>query len=302
MENIDTPSEAEYGAEIAVDGMPAWLRDDENVMGAWGDVWFFGGATLVRHYAAPESITAIRLPADHWAYPVIAAGFEPWGGGDEAPEDAGEVMFRNGITRRNISYNFAWGKPNSPAWEIIGYKRKVAPGSEVWAASVEYEPGNVVRVEVPEFKVGDYVVATESNTYGMGVEPGDVFVIERRRGNYIDITDKEGSLRTHLIEYYRSATPAEIAAYLASNTPTPTDTVTIPMMTEEDAQERASAYSDQWLSDELKTVRDVIMAVYTDLGLIRPTTLLDQFEAHHGGLDDNQRAIIEIYQEWVAGL
>lgn len=218
MENIDT---LEFGAEIAVHGMPAWLADDEQVMGKWRD--WFDCPTNKSHYANPTSITAIRLPADHWTYPVIAAGFEPWGGGDDAPEDwdGGACMMRSTHLLECAFHNQPrWTHLNS-ASDIIGYKRKVAPGSEVWDRAL-------------------------------------------------------------------------------MNTPTPADTVTIPTMTKGEARGKAVAYSDRWLADELKTVQDVIMAVYTDLGLIRPAILLDQFEAHHGGLDDNQRAIIEIYQEWIA--
>lgn len=253
MENIDT---LEFGAEITVDGMPAWLRDDEHVMGKWGD--WFDYPTNKSHYADPANITAIRLPADHWTYPVIAAGFVPWGGGDAAPWDwdGGEVLRRdNSIVDIGPTYKWDWYREGIGS-DIIGYKRKVAPGSEMWSAATVYEPGDVVRI--PN---GGTAEAIEE------IRAGDLARFETVEKLMDDLNG----------------------------------VVTIPTMTEEDARGKAVAYSDRWFADELKTVQDVIMAVYTDLGLIRPTSLLDQFEAHHGGLDDNQRAILEIYQEWVAG-
>mgnify|MGYP000668013901 CR=1 FL=1 len=81
----------EYGPEIAVDGMPDWLGEDEKVIGRWGeDTWYSGGPTWKKCYASSGVITAIRLPADHWAYKAIDAGFIPWGGGDAAARVDGQ--------------------------------------------------------------------------------------------------------------------------------------------------------------------------------------------------------------------
>ena len=256
----------EWGADInAANGGKKlnWLSDDDLAMCHWGHEaeGEFSGPYECRHICGWGDDFIIRLPADHWAYPVIAAGFEPWGGGEDAPEDAGEVMFRNGEINPESPF-YRWGHAGDgnhfdPEADIIGYKRKVAPGSEMWsAATVEYEPGDVVRI--PN---GETAEAIEE------IRAGDL----ARFGTIEKLVDDLNGV------------------------------VTTPTMTEEEAHDKAASYSDRWLADELKTVQDVIMAVYTDLGLIRPTTLLDQFEVHHGGLDDNQRAIIEIYQEWVAG-
>ena len=211
----------EWGDEIAADNdgvkLP-WLDDEEHVMCHWSRNTS-GGPYSVNYVSGWNEGFRVRLPADRWAYPVIAAGFVPWGGGDEAPGDAGEVMFRNGeVNPESPLYRWAHagdGNHFAPECDIIGYKRKVAPGSEMW---------------------------------------------DRDLGN----------------------------------TPSPTDTVTIPTMTEEDAREKAEAHCEdyEWDNGYVQALRD--------LGLIRPATLLDQFEAHHGGLDDNQRAILEIYHEWIA--
>lgn len=185
---------------------------------------------------------------------IIAAGFEPWGGGDNAPGDwdGGEVLVRNkqteGGNNGGIGWNWAagdWGRC------IIGYKRKAAPGSEVWTASTVYEPGDVVRI--PN---GGTAEAIEE------IRAGDLARFETVEKLMDDLNG----------------------------------VVTIPTMTEEDAVKKAEDYCDSLPFD-----RGYVQAL-RDLGLIRPATLLDQFEVHHGGLDDNQRAIIEIYQEWMAGL
>lgn len=144
----------EYGPEIAVDGMPDWLGEDEEVIGRWGeDNWYSGGPTWKKCYASPGDITAIRLPADHWAYKAEK--------GSPSPQTLGEIL---------------------------------------------------------------------------------------------------------------------------------KDTVTISKMTEEEWNTLIESHD--WS----------IISALRQLGIIKsPPTLLEQFEEHHGSLDHNQRAILEIYQEWVEG-
>ena len=167
----------EFGPEIAVDGMPDWLGEDEKVIGRWReDNWFSGGPTWKKCYASPGAITAIRLPADHWAYKAIDAG-----------TDAAIDEIRTG---------------DLPGFETVG--------------------------ELMD-----------------------------------DLNDR----------------------------------VTIAKMTEAEAV----ALWDTYL-DRDTTAREDIIDMLRSLGLIKsPPTLLEQFEEHHGSLDHNQRAILEIYQEWVEG-
>lgn len=218
----------EYGPEIAVDGMPDWLGEDEKVIGRWGeDNWYSGGPTWKRCYASPGAITAIRLPADHWAYKAIDAGFIPWGGGDAAPEGVTDVLFRGGISCATSGTGLRWTRTG---WEgdIIGYKR-----------------GAGTDAAIDEIRTGDL--------------PGFETV---------------GELMDDL-----------------------NDRVTIAKMTEAEAVALWYTYLDRDT-----TAREDIIDMLRSLGLIKSEpTLVEKFEDHYGSLDHNQRAILEIYQEWVAG-
>lgn len=218
----------EYGPEIAVDGMPDWLGGDEKVIGRWGeDTWYSGGATWKKCYASPGTITAIRLPADHWAYNAIDAGFIPWGGGDAAPEGVTDVLLRVGIPWPTSGTGLRW---THIGWEgdIIGYKR-----------------GAGTDAAIDEIRTGDL--------------PGFETV---------------GELMDDL-----------------------NDRVTIAKMTEAEAVALWNTYLDRDT-----TAREDIIDMLRSLGLIKSEpTLVEKFEDHHGCLDDNQRAILEIYQEWVEG-
>lgn len=218
----------EYGPEIAVDGMPDWLGEDEKVIGRWGeDYWFSGGPTWKKCYASLEAITAIRLPADHWAYKAIDAGFIPWGGGDAAPEGVTDVLLRGGIPCATSGTGLRWTHIGRES-DIIGYKR-----------------GAGTDAAIDEIRTGDL--------------PGFETV---------------GELMDDL-----------------------NDRVTIAKMTEAEAVALWNTYLDRDT-----TAREDIIDMLRSLGLIKsPPTLLEQFEEHHGSLDHNQRAILEIYQEWVEG-
>lgn len=65
------------------------------------------------------------------------------------------------------------------------------------------------------------------------------------------------------------------------------------------------------LNDQVKIAKITRAEAYVDgldiatlerLGLLRELSLIERFEAHHGGLDNNQRDIVAAYQEWVAGI
>lgn len=114
-------SNIEWGPEIEVNGeRPAWLGD--------GDKFNWLGCAYVGTSHHWEGVSSIRLPADHWAYAAISAGFEPWGGGDGAPEDwdGGEVLYRDGEADRRIKdldwYRDSTGKQYGQ--DIIGYRKK----------------------------------------------------------------------------------------------------------------------------------------------------------------------------------
>lgn len=116
-------SNIEWGPEIKVNGeRPAWLSD--------GDKFNWCGCAYVGTGHHWEGVSSIRLPADHWANAAINAGFEPWGGGDSAPEDwdGGEVLRGSGkIT--GAGSNYEWSRPfQCPEWAwIIGYRKRTEP-------------------------------------------------------------------------------------------------------------------------------------------------------------------------------
>ena len=107
-----------WGEPIEVNGKrPAWLADDDRVN--------FDGIDRAAARWKYNGTGSYRLPADHWAYPVIAKGFTPWAGGDSAPDDwDGDeygVLSRDGLTvgRRARS----WRDFGDDA-TIIGYRTK----------------------------------------------------------------------------------------------------------------------------------------------------------------------------------
>lgn len=215
----------EYGPEIAVDGMPDWLGEDEKVIGKWTK--WLEYPRWKKCYAIPEYITAIRLPADHWAYKAIDAGFIPWGGGDAAPEGVTDVLLRDGSPCATSGTGLRWTHIGLGG-DIIGYWR-----------------GAGTDAAIDEIRTGDL--------------PGFETV---------------GELMDDL-----------------------NDRVTIAKMTEAEAVALWNTYLDRDT-----TAREDIIDMLRSLGLIKSEpTLVEKFEDHYGSLDHNQRAILEIYQEWVAG-
>lgn len=125
----------DWGREIRVDGVrPAWLTDDSPV--SWrhfgSSEWTTSTANALSwagsKYCRPVSY--VRLPADHWAYRALDAGFEPWAGGDNAPDDweyATPVLLSDGMEVLCTSRGSAgWRRGDSFA-DIIGYRRKSEP-------------------------------------------------------------------------------------------------------------------------------------------------------------------------------
>lgn len=135
IEEVPAPhveAEPEYGPEIQVDGKrPAWLEDDDCIkvfLPPYGhqSIWDVG--------KIPKENWAwcflIRLPSDHWANSVIGQGFEPWAGGDTAPDDwaGGDVLLRDGGIGSSFFWKHALRGSNA---DIIGYRKK---GEQVYTA------------------------------------------------------------------------------------------------------------------------------------------------------------------------
>lgn len=122
-------TDIEWGRAIPVNGQrPAWLADDASIsaQGSFSKEWYtparFGVDVNWDH------VSAIRLPADHFAYRALDAGFEPWGGGDAAPADwdgdRDGVLYRDGDSMGRGPYNWRHFESQS---DIIGYRKKVEP-------------------------------------------------------------------------------------------------------------------------------------------------------------------------------
>lgn len=116
-----------WGAKIDASnyGKPlSWLKDNEEVYCHWDDHTSSGPYHVDCVHGWGEGFQ-IRLPADHWAYPVIAKGFTPWAGGDWAPVDwdpGSPVLFRNGDQLNQGEW--AWGQGDGD-YIIIGYRKRV---------------------------------------------------------------------------------------------------------------------------------------------------------------------------------
>jgi len=140
----------EWGREIPVDGKrPAWLRDDDKfqwVAPGFGWAMWDTGLNYVRAegWTHADSTTAIKLPADHFAYKALDAGFEPWGGGDSAPEDWDRhdtVLRRDGVILEGRWAN-EW-RHRLGSTDIIGYRKR--------AAQVEGDPAKLAAQRLAAF-------------------------------------------------------------------------------------------------------------------------------------------------------
>lgn len=127
----------EWGPEIEVNGVrPEWLDSNFLYRPASGVTRCYGP---VCGYSGWAHVGAIRLPADHWAYTAINAGFVPWAGGESAPDDwDGDkegVLYRDGKTIGRFPYN--WRNSNDGP-DIIGYRKR---------ADTAEDDGDYVRVK-----------------------------------------------------------------------------------------------------------------------------------------------------------
>lgn len=129
-----------WGREIPVAGVrPAWLADDVRMR--WHSTrgwptWPVAESNPLdsilpwgRGSANWPHASAISLPADHFAYAALDAGFEPWGGGDAAPgdSDGGDVLLRNGHSNGGFVSWWTHNEQYDGAYDIIGYRKRVAP-------------------------------------------------------------------------------------------------------------------------------------------------------------------------------
>lgn len=122
----------EWGEAIEVSGRPDWLGDDEKCLPRWSNYWFnVESGSDVDCVASWDTVTAIKLPADHPYYAIQRynaehkTSFVYWPGGDEAPGDVdenGEVLFAMGSTGPFQKY-FDWGRDVFHS-DIIGYTPK----------------------------------------------------------------------------------------------------------------------------------------------------------------------------------
>jgi len=158
-------SEITWGPAIPVNGKrPEWLRDDvQCCVFSTGKWWGLKLNTFAKDWCWHERVTHIRLPADHFAYTAIDKGFEPWGGGDEAPADwdGGVTLFRDGGECREVPgrwnhFGIEWDG------DIIGYRKK---GQTMTAA-------NDIPAELVERMV-DFVKYLANADRGMSV--GETF-------------------------------------------------------------------------------------------------------------------------------
>ena len=125
-------SNIEWGPEIKVNGeRPAWLGDGDLCMIGMSDAP--SGEPYPADHWAWSVITAIRLPSSHWAYAAIKAGFEPWRGGDSAPEDwdGGDVLWKDGpLVKTGETQNYSWLWQHDSGPNIIGYRKRTEPQTD----------------------------------------------------------------------------------------------------------------------------------------------------------------------------
>lgn len=136
----------EFGREIAVNGVrPGWLGKNADPLGykRINGCWYgpseeqpaiWTEADIFSNQKNWSTVTHIRLPADHWVYRVLdwndahpdQEPFEPWAGGDAAPEDWDQGDVLRYWRPENVEVTVVMG-PN--AWDgkdggAIGYRRK----------------------------------------------------------------------------------------------------------------------------------------------------------------------------------
>lgn len=132
----------EYGPEIKrgsdawpeTDVRPVWLGTDEGLslslkgLSRWWDNARIGKCGDIMW----EQATAVRLPAGHWVYKAIEAGFTPcngkpddWDGGDVLLSSEPRLDRPMKVWKATPStHSFQWDNRERPDSHIIGYHRK----------------------------------------------------------------------------------------------------------------------------------------------------------------------------------
>jgi len=120
-----------WGPSIALRGRPAWLDSKTPCQCFWPDGgWSSRACRPAEFDQLWERLLAIRVPADHFAYKAIAAGFEPWAGGDLPPIDWDQdkcVLVEDGSARPGFAWNWSAEPVNGLGMKlarIIGYHKK----------------------------------------------------------------------------------------------------------------------------------------------------------------------------------
>lgn len=153
-------TDIKFGEPLALGpGRPAWLAPDVMVM-------YYNAVDCADQWKFRDIEAKYRLPADHFAYTAIYKGFEPWGGGDNAPDDwdGGNVLIRCGFIdgATGASWNHLFGSA-----DIIGYhKRTEAPAAT---------PPAPVAVEVPH----TFTEAEAHKHYGSPLTPYALNVLRK---------------------------------------------------------------------------------------------------------------------------
>lgn len=258
----------EFGRELdGSNGCPEWLAHDVKIMGFWLE--WAGPYSVDCVQGFGESYFKFKLPIDHFAYKALDAGFEPWGGGDEGPEDwdGGACIMRDGVQ----TYPAYWAH-NYGDSDIIGYRR---------------------RETTERFETVDELMEELNKEYLVRIDEGAGYTVSKVYEHVIgsdDIYDDDGDCRRYFDFHFRPATPAEISAYkqayeiIPTGTMAPIEEVLVRRMTRDEAMDH------HW---------DI--ATLEDLGLLIDETPIQRFEREHGGLDNNQRDIVEAFIEWSAG-
>lgn len=176
-----------WGDPIECNGVrPDWLRDDDTIrFENTPDTWltnradFFGWAAAQGRY--DHCPLSIQLPADHPAYVALARGFQPWIGGERAPDDwdaTQPVLFRNG--EELVSGKFNWAIPLLPSIgetgaDIIGYRKRVeygavhTDGSRSGGQSLAPDPVRIAPMTLDEWKTIQFHPGTTAWAQSVGL-------------------------------------------------------------------------------------------------------------------------------------